>query len=413
MRVDETSQVPAGRRQNRSFTLGSLSIGHGVSHLYDQGFPIFMPTITSWMSLSSFQVAALLGIRQVGFGLVNLGGGPLVDMLKRHWGLIMTACMVWTALAFAFIGASPNFGVLFIAVMLVAIPGSVWHLPAAAALSQRFPDRKGFAISIHGLGSNIGNVLGPVLAGGLLATLFWRNVLFIYAVPALVVAVLVWWSLKDMGREGRPEERIGLGTRFQEYLAMLKHPIVPGLILAATLRGIGLNAMFHWTPFYLEDELGMGHLEAGVHYALLSGMGIVSAPVLGTLSDKFGRKTVLVPGMVIATILSLLVVSTGDSFLLAAVLASMGLFSFAMHYIMHASLLDVVGRGREATATGLIFGLSGVIGGATPFLASLIIDHLGGYGAIYYYVGILTALATVVVIIMPLQTKSTSPDAAA
>ena len=50
------------------------------------------------------------------------------------------------------------------AVILVSVPGSLWHLPAAAALSQRFPDRRGFAIAMHGFGSNIGNVLGPLLA---------------------------------------------------------------------------------------------------------------------------------------------------------------------------------------------------------------------------------------------------------
>ena len=70
-------------------------------------------------------------------------------------------------------------------------PGSVWHLPATAALSQRFPDRRGFAISMHGFESNIGNVLGPLLTGALLTALFYRTVLFIYASPALAVAVFV------------------------------------------------------------------------------------------------------------------------------------------------------------------------------------------------------------------------------
>ena len=98
------------------------------------------------------------------------------------------------------------------------------------------------------------------------------------------------------------------------------------LISAALLRGIGLNALFNWTPFYLRETLGMNTLEAGVYYALLTGMGIISAPILGWLSDKWGRKAVLVPGFVIAGLLSMTVVSVGDSLLLVPILAGLGLF---------------------------------------------------------------------------------------
>ena len=408
--MEERTQIQAERKQSRGFILGSLSIGHGISHLYDQGFPILLPAITNSMALSTIQVASLLGIRQAGFGIVNLGGGPLVDMLKRHWGLILTGCILLAAVAYAAVGASPNFTYLILAMTLVSIPGALWHLPAAAALAQRFPDKKGFAISIHGLGSNVGNVLGPIMAGALLGIFLWRNVLFIYAVPALALAVFVWWSLRDLSKERGPEERRDLGVRLHDTLALVKNPIVLGLILAATLRSVGLMALFNWTPFYLEDVengLGMGHLEAGVNYAFLTGMGIASAPVLGVLSDRLGRKMVLVPGMAIAAALSMGVVSAGDSYLLILLLAGMGLFSFALHNIIQAALLDNVARGTEATATGLLFGINGIVGGASPFLASQIIDHLGGFGSIFYYSGILTGVSAFVLMIVPLRAKST------
>ena len=108
----------------------------------------------------------------------------------------------------------------------------------------------------------------------------------------------------------------------------------------------------------------MGHFWSGVHFALLTGMGIASAPALGAMSDRYGRKAVLVPGMVLASLFSFLVVGSGDTFFLTLLLAGLGLFSFALHQIMQAAVLDVVGRGTEATAIGLIFGINGVMGGA-------------------------------------------------
>lgn len=403
------TQPKGGLRQGRGFVLGSLAFGHGISHLYDMGFPVFMPAITASMGLSNLHVATILGIRQVGFGVVNLGGGVFVDMLKKQWGHILTGCMAWSAVAFLIIALSRNFPVLVAGIVLVSISGALWHLPATAALSQRFPDRRGFAVSIHGFGSNIGNVIGPLLAGLLLTVLLWRNVLLIYAVPAVLLAFFVWWSLKDLGKdadsEGGDTRLGGLGAQVRGGVALLKNPIVLGLVFSATLRGIGLNATFHWTPFYLEQELGMGHFRAGVHFALLTGMGIASAPVLGAMSDRYGRKAVLVPGMVLASLFSFLVVGSSDTFFLTLLLAGLGLFSFALHQIMQAAVLDVVGRGTEATAIGLIFGINGVIGGGSPFLATLIIDHLGGYGSVFYYSGILTALAAAMVVAIPLRPR--------
>ena len=125
--------------------------------------------------------------------------------------------------------------------------------------------------------------------------------------------------------------------------------MVSTMVLAAAVRGVANNALFQWTPFYLREAtdggLAMGYLGVGVLLSLLTGMGIVSAPILGYLSDKYGRKQVLVPGLIIAAVLTMFVVSAGDSLYLALLLAGIGLFSFALHQIILAALLDVVERG--------------------------------------------------------------------
>ena len=369
-----------------------------------------MPAIKAAMGLSNFEVAFMLGIRQGGFGAVNLIGGAIVDQMKASWGPILTGCMIWAALGFLVLAASPNLAVLTIAVIIVSIPGALWHLPSTAALSRRFPDRRGFAISMHGFGSNIGNVLAPLLAGGLLTIMAWRPILLIYAAPAALMAVFVWFSLKDLGIEDG-DDQTNLKSKgrvlsgYREGLAMFKIPVVATLVLAAAVRGVANNALFQWAPFYLREAedggLAMGYFSVGVHLSLLTGMGIVSAPILGYLSDRYGRKQVLVPGLIIAAILTMFVVSAGDSILLAVLLAGIGLFSFALQQIILAALLDVVDKGTEATASGLIFGINGLLGFGSPFLAAFIINQLGGYGSIIYYVGALTVVSAVIISVIP------------
>ena len=417
----EAIQRPADRRQNRNFILGSLSFGHGISHLYDQGFPVFMPAIQAAMGLSNFQVAFMLGIRQGGFGAVNLIGGAIVDQMKASWGPILIGCMIWAALGFLILAVSPNLVVLIVAVSVVSIPGALWHLPSTAALSRRFPDRRGFAISMHGFGSNVGNVCAPLVAGGLLTFMLWRHILLIYTIPAALMAVFVWWSLKDLGKEDgddtREKPKHDVMSAYREGLGMFKSPLVTTLVLAAAIRGVANNALFQWSPFYLKNAtdggLDMGYFSAGAHLSLLTGMGIISAPILGYLSDRYGRKQVLVPGLIIAAVLTMFVVSAGDTIWLAVLLGGIGLFSFALQQIILAALLDVVPRGTEATASGLIFGINGMLGFGSPFLAAFIIEDLGGYGSIFYYVGALTLVSAVIISFIPFPSRPVARPRAA
>ena len=405
--MEEASKSQDNRRHRRGFILGSLSIGHGLAHLYDLGLFAVMPAIASSFGLSNFRVAAMHGLRLGASGVVNLGGGPVVDMLKRQWGLVLIGCMLWFAVSHTLIGASPNFGFLIIAVTIASMPGPLWHLPSSAALSQRFPDRRGFAISIHGFGANIGNVLGPLVARTMLRILPWRLLFFVYVGPALLVSCFLWWSVRDLGKEGPPQERNELSSHFRDARELFKSPIVMGLVLAAILRGVALSSLFNWTPFYLEDDLGMGHIKTGFHLSLLTGLGIISLPIMGIMSDKFGRKQVLIPSLFTTAALSLMVVGVGDGYYLTLVLAGMGLFSFGLFQIIQAAVLDQVGRGTEATSIGLIFGLTSVFSGVSPVLAAFIINNLGGYGSIFYYSGALTIISAFVIIIIPLRPKGT------
>ncbi len=410
----DVHNVSGSLKQNRNFILGSMSVGHGFAHMMAQGFAIILPDISSSMGLGTIQTASLFAVRQAGSGAVNLGGGPLVDMLKSHWGLILTGCMVWTALALVIMGSAPNYAVLVVGSALFFIPGTLWHLPSAAALSQRFPDRRGFAISMHGAGANVGTVLGPLVATAMLTILIWQHIFYIYAIPAVVIAVFVWWSLQDLGRETKGEQQKKIKAQYKDALYLLRNPIVVGLMVSNILRSLGLQAVFNWTPFYLKESpenggLGMAGFEAGFYYALLIGTGIVAMPVIGAISDRYGRKMVLVPGLIISTALSVLVVSAGGSWLLFPIMAGLGLFSATLQQIIRAGLLDMVSRGSEAKAVGLVAGLNGALGIGTPFIAVVIIDHMGGYSSIYYYAAIVTGLTALLISVIPMRPPAEEP----
>ena len=187
---------------------------------------------------------------------------------------------------------------------------------------------------------------------------------------------------------------------------MLRNRIVINLAGVALLRDMALNSLFIWTPFYLRDVIGMGDFRMGVHMALLTGMGVVSTPVLGALSDRFNRKLILAPGLALSAILLALVVSAGGGIGLTLVLAAIGLFSFALHQIIQAAVLDEVSLGTEATAIGFLFGAGSVVGAFSNLIAVAIINGFG-LENLFYYQAALTGAAFL--LLLPLSISRKTP----
>ena len=78
---------------------------------------------------------------------------------------------------------------------LVGIGNNFWHPTAIPLLARSFPERKGFVVSIHGMGGNVGDALAPLAAGVLLASMSWRNVVVVNIVPGILMRASFWcWS---------------------------------------------------------------------------------------------------------------------------------------------------------------------------------------------------------------------------
>lgn len=410
------------RPRSGAFILTNLSIGHGITHWYVASMLFMLPRIQESLGMSNLQFASLHVIRQVFGGAANLPAGFATDMAKNQWGKILTCCMLLTGLAYGFIALSSSFLYLALVIALIPVPGTIWHMPAIAAISQRFPDRRGFGLSVHGIGSQVGTALGPLVTGGLLTLLAtwsvmaaWRSVTIIYIFPAVMMSVVVWWSLKDLGTSDMlPNERTPLSHRIRRATHLLRNRNMLLLMVVIMLRNMGFNSLTIWVPKYLLDSvadggLGMSVFMAGLNVSLLTALGVLSSPVLGIISDRYGRKIVLVPCISLAALLALAIGQAGDGWLLTVTILATGLFTYSLGQIMQATVLDLAGRGSEGATMGVVLGINSMVSAVSPLVAAVIVNAYG-LGSVFYYNAALWSAAVLILIFLPLTPP---PEAAA
>ena len=417
-------------RQPRSsaFILTNLSIGHGITHWYMSSMMLMLPKIQSSFGFGNFQFGMLNTIRQVSAGSATIPTGVLIDMAKNQWGLILTGCMIMAGVASGLISLSPNYIYLTAVIVLLPLPGTIWHMPAIAAISQRMPDRRGMGLSIHGIGSQLGTSLGPYGTGHLLALMAgwsameaWRSVTLIYVAPAIFMAVVVWWSLRDLGSSGiSPNQQTSLKVRIQGVGGLLRNRTMLALMVVIMLRNMGFNSLTIWVPKYLQDSvedggLGMSTVSAGLNYSLLTALGVVSSPFLGALSDRYGRKKVLLPSLSLAAGLALAIGQAGDGVWLTMTILATGLFTYSLGQILQASVLDQVGKGTEGATMGLVMGLNNIFSALSPLAAALVVNAYGLSSVFYYNAGLWVAAVAVLTFISlkpPPRVAAVTPPAA-
>ncbi|MEE8465206.1 MAG: MFS transporter [Dehalococcoidia bacterium] len=385
--------------------VSALATGHVAFHWIIQSFVVVLPEIQQTFGLNAVGAGGILTMRELASGLVTLPGGVVVDLVRKWWGWLLAVCVAASGLGSLLMGVSPVYPLLLAGVAVVAVSHSLWHLPASASLSHHFPERRGVMLSFHGVGGSIGDVAGPLVTGALLLVLGWRGILSIYAVAPFFMGFMAVWAFRNIGdvKEGEIKTT-DLAQRVAMTKALLKSPLLWGLTVVRGLRSMALVALVTILPLYLGNDLELNAFNRGFHIGMLIAVGLVAKPLAGLISDKLGRKQVLVPGLVWSCVLALLMVSFNDGVGLTITIALLGLFLYPDQPILTAALFDVVGREVATTGLGMAAFASFLMAAASPLIAGAIYQTAGFQAGLYYIAG-LFALAAVLLAMLPLSRR--------
>ena len=378
MSLDDVKQP----HSERKFLLGTLTFGHTVIHWYQQMFPVFLPMIKADLGLSAVQVGGLMTAKQGASGLLTLPSGFAADAFNKHKATILGSALVMGGLAYVVASVAPTYFWVLVFLTMLGAASALWHPSSVSTLSLQFSDRRGTAIALHGVGASIGDSVGPLCIGAMLLVVGWKDLAQWHLIPALILAFLMWRTVRQHYSAGPG----GLTRRsyFSGIKGIFARPTVFMVMIASSFVGMARLSVTTFLPLYLAEEMNYDSFWLGFHWALLYAMGIFSQPLMGILSDKFSRKTVLLPSFATMGMLYLLLPMPGGGFLLALIIAAMGMFFYGTGNIATAAVLDVASEQVQGTTQSFMTLFQQVVTLPAPIVAGFVVSHYG-YATVFYY----------------------------
>ena len=294
-----TTAPPAPGARSVRLTLWILLIVYIFNFIDRQIVNILAEPIARDLQLSDTQIGLMTGLAFALFYTVL--GIPIARFADRPTTnrprLIAAALAVWSAMT-ALCGFAQNFWQLLLARIGVGVGEAGCTPPAHSLISDIVPpEKRASALAFYSLGIPIGTLLGMIIGGTLADLMTWRDAFVIVGLPGVILALVVWFVLKDPRRADaasilrarNPVPALPLRAALKEVMGSRAYVLLLCAGSAAAFLSYGKTT---WTTIFFQRTHELTPGQVGLWFGLLGGVGGIFGTWLGGyLADRFGARS--------------------------------------------------------------------------------------------------------------------------
>ena len=354
-----------------------LSLNFGIVFFDRQALNVLMPFVQPDLNLTQTQIGLIAGGLSFTWAIAAFFVGGLSDSLGKRKVLLILATIAFSLCSFL-TGLASTFALLIGARLLMgAAEGGVMPISHAMVASEVDPNKRGLAQGVaQNLGSNIlGSFAAPVVLVAFAEAFGWREAFYLAGIPGIISAAIMWFLIKEPVKLPPAPE----GTASMTLMDAIKIRNIWIIVVVGVLMVAHFVTTWAFMPLYLSQT--KGYDESTMSW-LMGSLGIAAAIyafVISGLSDKIGRKPVMVwlPFLSVVGPLGAMFYE-GPALGLAAIFvvgwAVNGIFPIFMATIPSES----VDAHHHATVLGLAMGACEILGGVFgPPIGGMLNDAFG------------------------------------
>ena len=354
--------------QNNKFQTGNIlliSLTHFVHDVYSSFLAPILPLLIEKLSMTYAQAGFLTVVQRLP-SLLN----PLVGILADRFSvkLLVVFSPAITVIVMSLLGLASSYVLLAALLLIMGISASLFHVPAPVMIKQIAGNRIGKGMSFFMLGGELARSVGPlVILGGVS---LWGLEGTYKLIPFGIIASII---LFIRFRKFNPSKTIDSKINRQIFSALGEYKnlffmIIGILFFTSIIKG----SVATFLTVYLTNN-GESLWYAGAALSIFQFAGAGGTFFSGTMSDKIGRRKVLIFAATINPILLLLFVYT-SGILAFLILLLLGFFLFAFTPV----LLAIVNESKTEFPTflnGIFMTINFLTGAVTVSIIGLAADY--------------------------------------
>ena len=343
------------------------------------------------LGIGESALGTLVSAYSIMVGIFAILAGPVSDKIGRRQILLLgTGVMTGALLMHHFVIGYYS----FLAVRVGAgCAGGILSGAAVSYIGDYFPyNRRGWAIGWVMSGMAFGQIAG-IPIGILLAGAYGFKVPFyLFAAAMAATFVLIWFRVPQPDVQ-RAAGRLTVVSAVRNYRAMLAQSEIAAAAVAYFTMFLGVSLFVVYLPYWLEQSLGASSTEIASLFLVGGIANVLTGPQAGKLSDRIGRKRIIILSSVGLSLVMLLTTVLVREFWAAYLLFFVLMVLVAMRLSPFSALLTaLVSDERRGSLMSMAIAL-GQVGFAVGAAAAGPLYSGFGYGSN-------TVLAAAAVLIM-------------
>jgi predicted MFS family arabinose efflux permease len=334
-----------------------------------------LPFVVADLRLNNAEAGLLVSALALSWAISGYVIGRLADQTGQRRALLVGLTLVFTLAGLAS-GFASSFGALMgLRLLMGAAQGPILPIAQAMMASESTPARRGLNMGLlQNLGSGLlAYIIAPVAVVAMAVAWGWRSALIASALPGLALAAMIIVLVRRDPPQAAARAGLSPASRyFGERNIQL-------CLAAAVLMVMWLIVQMTFLPSYMMSQLGFTPGNMALQMSLRGASGLVAGIALPALSDRLGRRRVIMIGAVLAAVSPLCAALPGQTFTTMALSGLiMGAGAGCLPLVMAIVPAETVPPAAAAAAMGLVMGVGELVGGfVAPVAAGLVADRLG------------------------------------
>jgi FSR family fosmidomycin resistance protein-like MFS transporter len=353
-----------------------MVIAHASADINQGAIPVLLPFFIAQHHISYAVAAGVVFAVNLVSTIFQPAFGYVVDKQSRPW--LIPVSMLAIGCGVSFTGIAPSYEIGFAGLIVAGLGIAMFHPEGARLMNYLAGEKKATAMSLFGIGGQLGFAVGPILATAVLLNTGIKGTVYL-VIPTAIVAGIVMYVLPGLTagyeRKGSPRRALTHSEGRDMWPAFT---FLASALLCRSVIFYGLNTFL---PLFWIKVLHGSESAAGLALAVLLGSAIGGNFLGGGLAERIGYRTVTLTGFGLLTLCLPFLAFTHDPFWAIMTLIPIGVV-LSLPFGPMVALGQMYLPTRVGLASGITLGLAFSFGGLTTPLLGMVADHYGLRAAI-------------------------------